>query len=88
MNPKRIGLTQRPAQVRVESGKQVYFVTIWKNGSLQIRPKGSRKLDATVHVAVDQVYRATLIRHAVGTKPARRRPVSRGMIATERRSSL
>lgn len=83
---KRISLTSRPVEVRVESGEQVYFLKIWRNGSLQIRPKGARKPEAAATTTVHSVYRHTLWAIARGT--VRRKPISRGMLATERRGGI
>ena len=84
MHVKRIGLLKGPLEVRVEGSNGVYFLRIWKNGSLQIRPKGARKPEASALVTVGSVYRRALLLVAKEAKPQRRHSISRGMIATER----
>lgn len=82
--PKKVGLERR-VEVRMDDGGEVYFLTLYKNGAIEIRPKGARDPDATVTVTAGQVYRTALLNRASTNKPRRRRPVSRGMLATERR---
>lgn len=83
---KDISVAEKPARIRVEDESgDVYFITIFKTGALQIRPKGTRSAGSEVFVTVGQVYRNGLMRRAQAEKPKRRRPVSRGLVSTERR---
>lgn len=75
-----------PTQVRIGKAGDVYFVTIYPNGELEIRPKGSRKPESTVTVTTHSVYQNALLRRAKAAKPARKRPTTRGLLSLERRS--
>ncbi len=83
---KKISL-DKPVEVRMEDGPEVFFVTVYKNGSIQIRPKGARDPEATVFVIVGSVYKRAQLRRAEADKPKRRRPVRRGMLGLERRGA-
>lgn len=79
-------LPTKPIQVKVNSQGQIYFITIYANGSLKIRPKGARRLDATAITSVGSVYRRILIVQARDlSTTGRARSVQRGLLSTERR---
>jgi hypothetical protein len=82
---KKVSLTTRPVEVRVESGGDIFFVKIWKNGSLQIRPKGARKAESVALTTVSSIYQRALLVAAQAARPKRKKTVSRNLLATERR---
>ena len=54
MEKKRVSLDRR-VEGRMGEGDGVYFVTLYKNGQLEIRPKGGRG-ESTKVVDVDSIY--------------------------------
>lgn len=81
---KRIGL-DKPVEVRMTEAEGEEYMVIIRERTLEIRPKRSRKDGSTVFVTIGSVYRRALMQRAREETPKRRRPVSRGMLATERR---
>ena len=80
-------LPTKPVEVKVESHGQIYFVTVFKNGALKIRPKGARNPEAVAITSADSIYRRTMIAAAHDVKKTFRRNVAvqRGLLATERK---
>jgi len=73
----------RPVEVRVESEGEVYFVTLWKDGVIRIRPKGSRAADSTAMSSVGGMYRRIKMAEAKTTVKSR---ISRNLLKTEKRN--
>ena len=74
MKTKRIGLDKCPVELRVEGASGIFFVTIWRNGSLQIRPKGARGEESVGSTTIGSVYRRAILQQserfrAGGVKP-------------------
>jgi hypothetical protein len=58
-------------------GEEVFFVTLHKNGDMEIRPKGARAGDSTVIVTVKAIYERAMINRTRSEKPRRTRKVRR-----------
>ncbi len=76
-------MANKPRKLRVgPASGQVYFINVFPNGEIEIRPKGARDPDATVVVTVDGVYQAALIRRSKRGRV--RRTDSRDLLALQR----
>lgn len=85
---KRISVKNKPAEIRMQDGDEVYFVTV-RERTLEIRPSRARAAGSTVFVTIGQVYRRALTVRAQAEKPTRKtRKVSRSLLSTEKRSKL
>ena len=78
---KNISLGSKPVRVRVDDGGRVYFITLYQNGTIQIRPKGARKSGSTVFLGTAATYKKSLLARAKVIKP---KPITRGLVSTER----
>ena len=74
---KKIAPT-KPVEVKVESGGEVFFVTVFKNGSLEVRPKGIRRPESTAITTVHSIYQRIIMQASTNQ---RRRPVKRGLLS-------
>jgi hypothetical protein len=84
---KKVSMT-KPVELRVGGGAEVYFLTVYENGAMEIRPKGARDPEATVKVTVDGTYQRALLLRAKADKPTRtRRTDRRGLLALEREAN-
>lgn len=77
---RKIGLA-KPIEVRMGSGDKVFFVTLYKNGDVEIRPRHSRDPDAVAVTTIEAVYKKILMSRVAPIKKSGRK-------RTMRRSSM
>ena len=65
-------------------GGKVFFVTVFRDGLIHIRPSRASD-DSAVTVTVDGTYKAALMRKARAETKPRRKPIARGLLSLERR---
>ncbi len=82
---RKIGLA-KPIEVRMgKDDEQVFFVILHKDGTICIRPKGSRDWGAVAHTTVKAVYERVMINRA---PPIAKTKKVRGSKKRVRRSSI